>query len=133
MAECDWAILCDYSFLDAGQKVCLIGVFEKINAASVPTTLHQSALALKILGNPEEQISFRIAVNRPSGGALASVAGSVILGPEASSANVQLNFAGLGLPDWGVYEVSVYVNEVLSKSASFVVVPVQQTPQGRTD
>ena len=45
MAECDWAILCDYSFLDVSRKMCLIGIFDKITAANVPATHHQAALA----------------------------------------------------------------------------------------
>lgn len=28
MAECEWAIVCDYAFLDAGGKMCLIGIFD---------------------------------------------------------------------------------------------------------
>jgi hypothetical protein len=26
MAGCDWAIVCDYAFLDIGRKMCMIGV-----------------------------------------------------------------------------------------------------------
>lgn len=129
MAECDWAILCDYAFLDIGKKLCMIGAFERVLANTVPTALHQSALALKILGNPEENIRFRIEVCRPNGGSLAAVEGAVVLAPDASSANVQLNFAGLALPDWGIYSVNVHVNGDLSRTASFSVVQAPQAPR----
>lgn len=130
MAECDWTILCDYTFLDLNKKVCIIGAFDRIFASAVPTTLHQSALALKLLGNPNENIAFRIEVLRPGGGPLAGVAGNAVLAPDSSSVDIQLNFAGLALPDWGVYSVNVYVNEELSRAASFSVIqaPAPQAP-----
>ena len=56
MAECDWAILCDYAFQDIGRKTCLIGVFDRIFALTVPTVLVQAAIGLKLLGTPGEQV-----------------------------------------------------------------------------
>ena len=64
MAECDWAILCDYAFLDSNRKQCLIGAFDNIFAANVPSGLPRAAVALKILGNPSEQVTFRLEILR---------------------------------------------------------------------
>jgi hypothetical protein len=123
MAECDWAILCDYAFLDVARKTCIIGIFDRIFAPAVPTALHHSSLAMKILGNPNESVNFRIEVVRPSGGQLAGVGGNVVIA-ESGSADIQLNFAGLALPDYGPYAVNIYVHDELSKSTTFVVVQV---------
>jgi hypothetical protein len=131
MAECDWAILCDYAFLDVSKKMCMIGAFDRVFAPAVPTALHHSSLAMKVLGNPGENINFRIEVVRPSGGQLASVGGTVSI-PDSSSADIQLNFAGLALPDYGVYAVNIYVNEELSKSTTFIVLQTPTpTPQNK--
>jgi len=131
MAECDWAILSDYAFLDVSRKMCLIGVFDRIYATAVPTALHQSSIAMKMLGNPGENVSFRIEIIRPTGGQLASVQGSVLV-LDSSSADVQLNIAGLALPDYGAYSVNVYVGNELSRVTTFVVSqpPPQTNPQG---
>ena len=130
MAECDWAILSDYAFLDVSRKMCLIGIFDHIYAATVPTALHQSSIAMKILGNPGENLSFRIEIVRPSGGQLANVQGTVVI-PDSSSADVQLNIAGLSLPDYGAYSVNVFVGDELSRVTTFVVSqpPQQSNPQ----
>ena len=55
MPECEWAILCDYAFLDVNRKRCLIGTFNEIRTTNVPAHHPQAALALKILGEADEK------------------------------------------------------------------------------
>jgi len=66
MAECDWAILCDHAFLDVSRKMCIIGAFDRVFAPAVPSALHQSSLAMKLLGNPGETIKPLRRIIRPS-------------------------------------------------------------------
>ncbi len=129
MAECDWAILCDYAFLDANRKMCMIGAFDRIFTPAVPTVLHQSSIALKMLGDPGTTLNFRIEVVRPSGGQLASVQGTLVVA-DTGTVDVQLNIAGLNLPDYGVYSVNVFVDDALSKATTFLVTqpPTAPTP-----
>jgi hypothetical protein len=122
MAECEWAILCDYSFLDVNRKVCLIGIFGQITAANVPAIHHQAALALRMMGDPQEKIQIRVEVTRPTGGLLAKMEGEVTLA-ETGAGELQLNIAGLPLPDYGPYSFAVYVDDALSRTAVFNVVP----------
>lgn len=126
MAECDWAVLCDYAFPDIGKKMCLIGIFDRINATSVPTALHQSALALKITGDPQETISLKILILRPTGGHLGEIAIEATLG-EAGTAELQLGMAGLPLPDEGAYEFRVSDRDRLLKQIGVTVVVVRRT------
>jgi hypothetical protein len=121
MAECDWAVLCDYAFQDIGRKTCLIGIFDRIFTATVPTVLLQAALGLKLLGNPAEQVAFR---------QLATFGGNVVIS-ESSSLEVQIRMAGLQLPDFGVYGLNIYIGEALAKTVSFLVAtpPPQQPAQ----
>lgn len=128
MAECDWLILCDYAFLDVSRKICIIGAFDRVFAPAVPTALHQSSIAMKLLGNPTENVNFRIEVSRPAGGQLATVAGNLVI-PDSGSAQVQVNIAGLALPDYGPYSVNVYSGNDLLKNISFLVSPPQQPQQ----
>jgi hypothetical protein len=128
MAECDWAILCDYAFMDSANKMCMIGVFDRVFAPAVPSALRQSSISMKMLGNPGENLSFRVEISRPSGGQLASVQGALVV-PDTGSADVQFNLAELPLPDFGPYSVNVFVNNELSRVATFVVASPPQTPQ----
>ena len=128
MAECDWAILCDYAFMDIGKKMCMIGVFDRVFAPAVPSTLRQSSVSLKLLGNPGENVNFRVEVSRPAGGQLANVGGTLVI-PDTGSADVQFTLAGLPLPDYGPYSVNVFVNDELAKVSTFVV--AQPPPQGQ--
>jgi Family of unknown function (DUF6941) len=126
VAECDWAILCDYAFLDASRKLCMIGVFDNVYSPNVPTQLHQSSLAMKLLGQPREEINFRVEIIRPSGGQLANFAGNVHVG-DTGKAEVQFNIAGLPLPDFGLYAFNVYLADQLAKTAGFLLArPPQQ-------
>ena len=129
MAECDWAVICDYAFQDIGRKTCLIGIFDRIFAVTVPTVLHQAALGLKLLGSPNEHVAFRVEIIRPTGNQLATFGGNVVIA-ENGSLEVQVRMAGMQLPDFGVYGLNIYAGELLVKNVSFLVTqPPQQLMQ----
>jgi len=121
MAECDWAVLCDYAFLDVNRKMCLIGTFDRVYAPAVPSGLHQAAIAMKLLGTPNETAHFRLEITRPNeGGQLITAQGSAVLG-DSGTADVQFNIAGLPLPDYGVYSINVYVDDGAPRTVGFQV------------
>jgi hypothetical protein len=128
MAECDWAILCDYAFLDVDRKTCIIGAFDRVFAAGVPGGLTRASIALKILGSPNEQANFRLEIVRPTGGQLLSAQGAAVIG-DSSTADVQFHLVGVPLPDYGVYSVNIFVNDSPPRQISFqVVTPPQSVP-----
>src|SRR5258708_7624665 len=131
MADCDWVILCDYAFHDIGRKMCLIGIFDKIFVPSVPATHHQAALAVRLVGEPKEKVSFKVEITRPpeaGGGTVANLGGEVELA-EAGTGEIQFNMGGLPLPDYGLYAFNVYLGDQLAKTAGFTVArPAQQPP-----
>ena len=132
MAECDWAILCDYAFLDVGRKICLIGVFDRIFTNAVPSTHHQSALAMKFVGDPSEHIVFRIEIVRPTGGQLIKFEGTVDLGDTGTS-EMQFGIAGLPIPDFGLYSFNIFIADALAKTVGFLVMqPPPQPEQAAT-
>ena len=129
MAECDWAILCDYAFQDAQRKTCMIGIFDRVFTPNVPTVLLQAALATKFLGTPGEQVNFRVEIIRPTGGQLATFGGNVMVA-ENGTLELQVRMAGLQLPDFGVYGLNIYAGQALLKNVSFQVAqPPQPTQQ----
>jgi hypothetical protein len=134
VADCEWAILCDYAFLDLNRKTCMIGTFDKVFTPSVPSVLHHAALAVKFSGAAGESVNFRVQILRPQpiSAELAAFEGSVQL-VETGTAEMQFNIAGLPLPDYGAYAFNIYSGQALLKVITFVVdrppQPVQQAPQ----
>lgn len=123
MAECDWALLCDYAFRDAGRKMCLIGIFDRVQATRVPTALHQSSLVFKLVGDPGEKVSVSVQIIRPSnsgGGSLADLNIDAELS-ETGMGEIQLGMNGLPLPDFGVYTFQILGNGDLLKAISVTV------------
>jgi hypothetical protein len=120
MAECDWAILCDYAFLDVNRKMCLIGAFNQIHSARVPAKHPQAALAVKLVGEAGEKVSIRLEIVRPTGGVLGKVDGEVQLG-DAGTGEIQMQIVDLPLPDWGLYSFNLYLGDQLAKTLGFTV------------
>ncbi len=125
MATCDWALLCDYAFLDVSRKLCLIGIFDRIVVPAVPATQHQAALALKLVGEPKESVRLRVEVIRPTGEVLAKIEGGGELG-EAGTAEIHMGMAGLPLPDFGIYAFNLYIGDQLART---IAVTVSRPPQ----
>ena len=126
MAECDWALLCDYAFLDAGGKMCLIGIFDNIFAKKVPTTHPQASLVVQLRGSPKENLAVRIEILRPTGAVLQRVDARGEISDEGGAA-INLRLMGLQLPDYGAYDCAVFVNDALSYTAKFTV---RKAPSG---
>lgn len=125
MADCDWAILCDYAFQDVARKTCAIGIFDRIMAAGVPAQHHQAALIFRLIGEPNEKVKFRVDISRPTGGMIGSIGGEVTM-PEAGMAEFIANLQGLPLPDFGVYAFALTLGEAAmpAKVVSLTVAPV---------
>jgi len=91
MADIDWAILCDYAFLDVGRKTCVIGIFSKVFTPAVPASHHQAAIVIRFTGDPGEKVKFKIEILRPvnagggGGGTLATLNGEAPLGDSGAT------------------------------------------------
>lgn len=121
MADCEWAVLCDYAFKDVGRKTCMIGVFDRIFATGVPAQHHQAAFVFRLIGDASEKVKFRVEITRPTGGVIGSIGGEVQL-PPVGTAEFITNLQGLPLPDWGVYNFALYLGDALTKSITLVVI-----------
>src|SRR3989442_12152422 len=108
MAECSWAILCDYAFLDVSRKMCLIGMFDRVFAAAVPTSHHQAALAVRLIGNPNEKVALKVEIVRPSGGVLGTLGGEVTLG-DTGTGEFQINTVGWPTQGARLYAFNIYI------------------------
>jgi len=123
MAECEWAVFCDYAFLDAQGKMCLIGIFNRIFVKAVPAIHPQAALVLQLLGKPKEAVAVRIEIVRPTGASLHRIDGSGEIS-EDGGAGLQLSLSPIQLPDYGEYDCNIYVNDERAYTAKFRVTQV---------
>lgn len=110
------------------RKMNLIGIFDRINTASVPAALAQSALVVKLVGDPNEKVSLRLVVVRPTQAQLADVTVEVSLSEPQGTAEVQLGMAGLPLPDEGTYAFQLFSDGQLLKQISVTVALIKSDP-----
>lgn len=131
MADVEWAILCDYSFLDIGRKMCIIGVFNRIYTPNVPAQRPQSSMVVRFTGEPKETVKFKIEVIRPvpaGGGILAALAGEVNLS-DTGAAEFSANIVGLPLPDYGNYAFQISIGTEIKKVVTFEVIQPPAKPK----
>jgi len=120
MADCEWAILCDYAFLDAQGKMCLIGIFNRVHARTVPTFHRQAMLIVQLAGEPGEDVRVKIEILRPTGTVLQGLEGQGTISP-MGGAGIVLQLQSLQLPDWGRYRINIRLNDDLVATSGFNV------------
>ncbi len=122
MVKCDWLILCDHTFREDLGKVCLIGVFDQIAVAKVPTTLRRMALAFRFSGSPGEEVKSSIRMVLPRGGFwFGEVYGNI---RDTGTLDFNCNLIEFELPEFGAYSCCIYLGDEVVKSAEFSVVPL---------
>lgn len=65
MAECEWAIFCEYPFRDAQHRLGMIGIFDTLTFDVLPQQLRHGWLNLKFRGNPGEPVRFTVRIFSP--------------------------------------------------------------------
>lgn len=127
MVQCDWVIICDHTFRDELGKVCLIGVFDQIAVADVPTRLRRMALAFRFSGTPRDRVTSSIRVELPKGGFwFGEVSGEI---RDTGTLEFNCNLIEFELPEFGVYSCCIYLGDEVAKSAEFSVVPLGRKSQ----
>ena len=122
VAKCDWAIVCDHAFFDEDRKMCMVGVFDRIFAKTVPATHLQAFLVLKLVGEPKEKAKIRVDIVRPTGDVLGKIEGTSELGDDGTS-QLKLGIRGLPLPDFGIYAFNIYIAAELDRTIGVTVAP----------
>jgi|SRR5437879_2690355 len=107
MATVEYMHICDYAFVDQGNKPCVIGVYSGITAQAFPATHPQLFLAIQFRGTAHELIPFTVEIGRPNGDILWR---SPETSPHASTeggAFVAMNIVGAQFPEPGRYVVKI--------------------------
>lgn len=121
MARCEWAHICDHAFLDQIGKPCIIGIFKAIFTERVPATHTTCALAIQLALEPGEAVHLRVVMLRPDRqDPLLDIQRS--LGVLQVETHVVIaNLANLPLPDFGPYEIQIFVNGNLAHTLTIHV------------
>lgn len=130
MAVYDWGHLCDYAFFDSGGKPCLIGLFQNIFTQRVPATHTRSSFVFSISGAKNERTRVRVKLVRPDGKdpLLDTGERDFNLGEAATMLQV-FGMDNLLLPDFGPYEIGVFLDSKLSSTTTFHVVRPPESPR----
>lgn len=114
MPTIDWAFLCDYAFVDASGKSSIIGIFENINARSLPTTHSQMYIALGMKLNPGDNFEVSSKITSPTGKEIAQVNPQRITipanAPGVGKGVVAFGFYGTKFSETGEHHIEIFLD-----------------------
>lgn len=117
--EVDLALLADAATIDASGKLNILGIFDRLTAASFPTRHPRLSLVLRFSAGVQEvgKHKIGIALKSPAGKQLVGIDGEMNLAPGPSLAGGAvlvphvLNMDGLIFPTPGQYSFDVRVDD----------------------
>lgn len=125
MPSIDWAFLCDYAFVDASGKASIIGIFENINAVSLPTNHNQMYIALGLKLAPGDSFEVSSKITSPVGKEIAQIDPKKISipanAPGVGKAVVCFGFYGTEFAETGEHHIEIFLN---GNSVHFIPVNV---------
>ena len=110
MAECEWAILCEYPFRDAQRRLGMIGIFDAIVLAELPQPLRHGWLNLKFRGEPGERVAFAVRIFPPGTDVIDTPRPPTPVIGENGSTEMSLDLQDLTLERFGTYEFEILVH-----------------------
>jgi len=68
MARIDWALVCDLAFFDRQDRLCIVGIVQKLSTADLPIAIGQVMLVAHLTDiQPVDEVEISVAVVTPSG------------------------------------------------------------------
>jgi hypothetical protein len=103
MARIDWALACALAFFDREDRLCVVGVTERLAVPHLPLAIDELMLVAKIVGlNPADDIDVEVRVIAPSG-LWTRPAGEGGVAIEVAGEYVLITLRGLPLVEAGVH------------------------------
>jgi hypothetical protein len=118
--------VCEHAFLDQHQRVCLIGIFDLIEARFLPATVDRLCIAGSLLGRPTDLVPVTVTVVR-EGTRVAVVEYETQL--KCHPDGFILEMSGLQFPRYGRYAITIFLTPGTPLAVTFVTVRPQQIPQ----
>jgi len=114
MATIDWVFLCDYAFVDAAGKASIIGVFENVNAPTLPIHFPQMYVALGMKLGPGDNLELSSVLSSPTGKEVARINPQRIVfppnAPSGGKAFFAFGFYGAQISETGEHHIEIFVN-----------------------
>ena len=120
MADCESIILCDHAFRALPDKLCLIGIFDTIFTANIPTEHPKTAIGFTLVGEPGESGEAKLEIIGPTGAVLAKATVPFTLA-DAGSAQGLIEIPRLVLKEFGRYAIQIDLGETVPKQAWFTL------------
>lgn len=112
MLTVKWMLLCDFASVSVGNKVNLLGVFDELQAQTLPLDIPQMFVVLNLVveGSTNGFLKIRVAKDKLT---LFESAPSHIraVGRGTKPAGMTISVRDLSLPDFGAYRVQVYFDD----------------------
>jgi hypothetical protein len=68
MARIDWALLCDAAFLDAQNRLCVVGVIDRLPVSQLPLAIGRMTLVARLTDiEAVDQVRLSVGIVAPSG------------------------------------------------------------------
>jgi hypothetical protein len=122
MAECEWAILCEYPFRDAQRRLGMIGIFDVVAFDELPQLLRHGWLNLKFRGQPGERVSFAVRIFPPDAEVIDTPEPPAAIIGDSGSTEMSLDLQDLTIERVGSYEFEILVNSQPALVTSLKVV-----------
>jgi hypothetical protein len=122
MAQCEWAIFCEYPFRDAQHRLGMIGIFDVVASDGLPQVLRHGWLNVKFRGTPGEQVAFAVRIFLPGGDVIETPEPPPATIGDGGSAEMSLDLQDLTLDRFGVYEFEILIDATPALVTSFKVI-----------
>ena len=110
MAECEWAILCEYPFRDAQRRLGMIGIFHAIAFDALPQPLRNGWLTVKFRGEPGERVHFAVRIFPPGAAVIETPDPPALVIGDSGSTEMSLDLQDLTFERFGTYEFEILVH-----------------------
>jgi hypothetical protein len=126
--------LADYANVSREGKLNILGIFDRINASSVPALHPQMQLVMTLeadRGDADKEHRIEIEMIDADGAKLFSIGGNLKFGPPPPGEHIRINHVvqlnNLRFEHFGNYDFKIFVNKEVRKSVPLSVVEVKQT------
>ena len=130
MAEVEYLHVCDSAFMAEGGKHCIIGIFDIVFAASLPTNLAAMTVAMRVRGQAHEVLTLRTELARPNGEVIVALPMTITLDGNGSQF-INVNMQSTPFSEMGRYIVKITegARTLVSHSLTVQPIPSQAAPE----
>jgi hypothetical protein len=103
--QVEWAFICDYALIDVGGKLSIMGIFDRLFAATYPAAHPMLFIVTSWIGTPGSIAIIEVRYWSPNQDLIGAVQQQVAFGPEGKSTGVfQMPQLPLPMPGKYVFE-----------------------------